>query len=154
MKLVTAALAALVLVGALAPEARAQQGANMSVAPTAFSYPSGDPDTTPIVTGPQLTISYKVTGGPIGWTITVQGTDLTSGPNTIPASNVTWGTATPQPPFVGSGTLSTTAQRLAGEVGNHAAGTQTGYVTFSLKNLWTYNAGTYTHTITFTISIP
>jgi hypothetical protein len=153
MKPVTAALAALVLVGALAPEARAQQGATISVSPTSFSYPSGDPDTTPVVAGPQLTITYKVTGGPVGWTITVQGTNLSSGPDIIPASNVTWA-ATPQPYFTASGTLSTTAQRLAGELNHHAAGSQYGYVTFSLMNLWTYKAGTYTHTITFTISIP
>jgi len=150
MKLVTRALAAFVLIAAFAPGARAQ---TISVAPTSFSYPSGDPDTTPVVTGPQLTISYKVTGPPLGWTITVQGTNLTSGPDTIPASNVTW-TATPQPYFVASGTLSTTAQRLAGELNHHAAGTQYGYVTFSLMNLWTYKAGTYTQTITFTVTVP
>ena len=150
MKLVLATLAAVVLIGAFARAAGAQ---TISVAPTSFSYPSGDPDTMPNATAPQITISYKVTGGPIGWTILVQGTDLTSGPDTIPVSNVTW-TATPQPYFAATGTLSTTDQRLGGEINHHAAGTQYGYVTFSLKNLWTYKAGTYTHTITFTVTVP
>ena len=155
MKLITTvALVSWLLVTALAPEAAAQLH-EITVAPSTFSFPSADPDVSPLVTGPQLTITYKVAGNPNrGWTMTIQATDLTSAAgDVIPAGNVTW-IASPAPPFVSSGTLSTTAQRLAGDPNNHAAGSQTGFITFSLRNLWTYNAGNYTQTVTLTVSSP
>ena len=152
MKLIITALTAFVLLGVLARPATAQQGATISVSPGTFAYPYGDPDTTPNCIGPQLTISYKVTGKPIGWTITVQGTDLNGPMPPIPVSNVSW-TATGNF-FMPNGTLRATAQTLAQQLNGHAATTQYGYVTFSLLNSWTYNAGTYTQTITFTITIP
>lgn len=130
------------------------QSTFVSTSPASFSYPSADPDTQAVVTGPQLTISYKSPGKPSdGWHLSMRGTDLTSGADTIPAGNVTW-VASPVTPFVASGVLSTTDQTIATATDAHAAGTQFGYITFSLKNLWTYKAGTYTQTITFTISSP
>ncbi len=154
MKLAIATVASLVLTGALATEASAQLH-QISLAPASFSFPSADPDVSPIVSSPQLTITYKVAGNPNnGWSMTIQATDLTSAAgDTIPASNVTW-VASPAPPFIANGTLSTTAQRLAGDPNTHAAGSQTGFITFSLRNLWTYKAGNYTQTIIFTVSSP
>jgi hypothetical protein len=149
MKQVLAIIGAtLVLVAASSPSAA--QGITLSVSPSTFTYPSASPDTSPVVTSPQLTLSYRVTGnGGRAWTITVQAqTDLVSGSSSIPAGNVTW-TATPAP-FV-NGTLSTTAQTLAQGSGTVST-TKFGYLTFNLKNLWTYAAGTYSHTVVFTFS--
>ncbi len=154
MKLAVTVLVSVMLVAAFASDADAQLHL-VSVAPASFSFPAADPDVSPIVAGPQLTITYKVAGNPNnGWSMTIQATDLTSAAgDVIPASNVTW-VASPAPPFIASGTLSTTAQRLAGDPNAHAAGSQTGFITFSLRNLWTYKAGNYTQTITFTVSSP
>jgi hypothetical protein len=78
--------------------------------------------------------------------------NLMSGPSTVDITNVTW-TATPAPPFQ-SGTLNhTVAQVMASGVGN-VNPTATGLVTFRLKNSWTYDTGTYTQTIVFTLTSP
>ena len=42
---------------------------------------------------------------------------------------------------------------MAGGTGN-VNPTQTGTVTFRFVNSWTYDAGTYTQTLTFTLSSP
>jgi hypothetical protein len=149
MKLVRDILGATIVLLAL-PALSAAQTLTFSVSPSSFTYPSGDPDTTPVVTSPQLTISYRVSGNSgHAWTISIQAqTGLVSGSSSIPAGNITW-TATPAP-FV-NGTLSTSAQTLAQGSGN-AFPTKYGYLTFRLTNSWTYAAGTYSHTVIFTLS--
>lgn len=146
LNLLTATLTLLLAVCANAENACAQQ-LSVTVTPSSFSYPSADPDTTPVVTAPPLSLAIRVTGNR-PWTLTMQATDLTSGTHTIPASSVTW-TATP--PLIASGTLNTIGQTLASGNGNQNS---TSSITYSLQNLWTYTTGTYTHTITFTISSP
>jgi hypothetical protein len=149
MKLVRAILGATIVLLAM-PSPSAAQTVTFSVTPSTFTYPSASPDSSPVVTSPQLTLSYRVSNNSGGtWTISIQAqTGLVSGSSSIPAGNITW-TATPAP-FV-NGTLSTNAQTLAQGSGN-AFPTKSGYLTFSLKNLWTYAAGTYSHTVVFTLS--
>lgn len=132
------------------PSAAAAQRITFSVSPPSFTYPSADPDSSPTVSSPQLTISYRLRNwSGRSWTITVQAqTDLVSGSSSIPAGNISW-TATPAP-FV-TGTLSTTARTLASGTGN-VTPTRYGYLTFSLMNLWSYPTGTYSHTVLFTFS--
>lgn len=139
---------ALALVALASPSAA--QNLRFSVTPSAFTYPSGDPDSSPVVSSPTLLIGYKITGAPHGhWSITIQAQDdLASGLSSIPAGNVSW-TATPAP-FV-NGTLSTSAQTLASGAGNVTSITYAN-LTLNLKNLWTYATGTYSHTIVFTLS--
>ncbi len=137
---------ALLLIAVGVAQASAQR-LEVTVTPSSFSYPSADPDTTPVVTAPPLSVDIHVTGNR-SWALTIQGTDLTSGVHAIPAGNVTW-TATA--PLNGTGALRTTPQTLATGSGNQNS---TSSITFSLQNLWTYNVGTYTQTITFTISSP
>jgi hypothetical protein len=129
--------------------ASAQRSA-LEVTPAAFSFPSADPDTTPVIDAPPLQVHYRVTGNPAQWMITVRAQDaLTSGMSTIDVSNESW-TATPAPPF-NSGTLSTMDQTLAQGTGNaHAFAS----VTFSLRNSWNYSAGTYSQTLIFTLVTP
>ena len=72
---------------------------------------------------------------------------LRSGLNTIPASNITW---TVSGSGFSSGTLSAaSAQTVAGWTGS---GVRTGTQSFFFKNLWSYATGTYTLTMTFTLS--
>ena len=147
----TAALAFL-LVTACAVPAHAQR-LDLSVTPGVISFPSSDPDTTPLVIAAPVQVSYRVRQNNGPWTLTVlAGGDLISGSATVDISNVTW-VATPAPPFQ-NGTLSkTVAQTLASGNGN-VNPTGTGSVTFRVVNSWTYTAGTYTQTVTFTLSAP
>lgn len=149
MNSVRAALAVTIVLLAM-PSPCTAQTVTLSITPSTFTYPSASPDQSPVVTSPQLTISYRITGNAgTPWTLTTYAqTDLLSGSSSIPAGNITW-TATPAP-FV-SGTLSTSAQTVAQGVGN-VSSTRHGYLTFSLKNLWTYAAGTYSHTVVFTLA--
>ena len=125
--------------------------ARLSLSAFSISFPDADPDTVPIIPASQgpLTITAKARTSPNGTvTLTVLASDdLRSGLNTIPAASITW-TATGL--GFSSGTLSAaTAQAVAGWTGS---GLRTGTQMFFFKNLWSYAAGTYTLTMTFTLT--
>ena len=145
--LVTGLLAASVLLSARPAAAQFIQ-----LQPTTISIASADPDTVPLVSASPIRVTYIALGQGAGtWTITVEAEgQLVSGASTIPISNVSW-VATPTPTFR-NGTLSTTPQVLA--TGTGLALLERGDVTFRLANSWNYNVGTYTQTITFTLSSP
>jgi hypothetical protein len=150
MNVVTLVIAALAGVLALGGTAAAQNF-DVTLNRTSFTYPSADPGAVLTVSGPPLTITYRVrSNGGHPWRLTVRATgDLVSGGNSIQSSNVTW-TATS--PLVG-GTLSTTAQTIVSGTGN-VNPARTGSLTFSLRNSWTYRVGTYSQTIVFTLVTP
>jgi hypothetical protein len=125
---------------------------SMSLSPSTISFSSADPDATPVLTASSVTVTYVVLFSfGENWAITLQADDdLRNGTATIQASKITW-TASPSPPFQ-SGTLSTTAARtLASGSGDVWS---SGAVAFSLPNSWTYDVGTYSATITFTLACP
>lgn len=145
-------IACMLLLAAVTP-ARAQR-LDLTITPAVVSFPSSDPDTTPLMIAAPVQVSYRVRQNNFNpWTLTVlAGGDLNSGSSTVDISNVTW-VATPAPPFQ-NGTLSkTVAQTLASGTGN-VNPTQTGSITFRVANSWTYSAGIYTQTVTFTLSAP
>jgi hypothetical protein len=136
-----------------APRAGAQT-LTMTISPATITFANADPDTTPTITAPSITVTYRVQGNSTGnWRITLlAGGDLTAGSATIPISDVTW-TATPTPRFQ-NGTLSkTVAQTLASGSGSVST-TTTGTVVFRLANSWTSNVGIYTTSVVFTITAP
>lgn len=146
-----------VLVACLWPSAArpaAAQFVLLSLSSPSLAFASADPDTTPTLSAPPLTLTYTVfLSGGAEWRITVLASDdFRNGPSVIPVSSVTWA-ATPAPPFR-SGTLSrTAAQTVARGVGDvllQASGT----ATFSLPNSWSYDVGTYTASLVFTLSCP
>jgi len=124
----------------------------LQVQPATVSFPSSDPDTVPQIAAAPIRVSYIAQGSPDNpWTITVRAEgNLVSGAATIPISNISW-TATPTPNFR-DGTLSTVAQTLA--TGPGLLNVNRGDVTFRFVNSWTHPVGTYTQTITFTLSSP
>ena len=145
-------LAAFVLWLAL-PTAAAAQLLDLSITPATIAFPLSDPDTVPVVSSAPVQISYRVRQNKGPWTLTVlAGGNLQSGPASIDILTVSW-IATPAPPFQNGTLSSTVAQRVASGTGmvNPA---QTGQLTFQLPNLWTYDAGSYTQTIVFTLSAP
>ncbi len=147
------ALAACALGLVCAPPAEAQQ-LRLTITPATITFAAADPDITPSIAAPSVTVSYRVRNNATGaWRISLlAGGDLTAGAATIPITNVTW-TASPTPPFQ-AGTLSRTlAQTLASGSGN-VQNTTTGTVVFRLANSWTYNVGTYSTSVVFTLTAP
>jgi len=124
----------------------------LQLQPTTISFASADPDTVPLISASPIRVTYIALGQGAGsWTMTVEAEgQLVSGTSTIPISNVSW-IATPTPTFR-NGTLSTVPQVLA--TGTGLALLQSGDVTFRFNNSWNYNVGTYTQTVTFTLSSP
>ncbi|MCX6549745.1 MAG: hypothetical protein NTY02_01855 [Acidobacteria bacterium] len=135
------------------PSALYAQSVTLSLSQNSFSFASADPDSTPTITGsPAITVTYSVSGTKSGggWTMTLlAGGNLIAGTATIPISNMTW-TATPKPVFQDGMMSNSLAQTLASGLGNKS--NSTGMVTFSLANSWSYNVGTYTASIIFTIT--
>jgi hypothetical protein len=132
----------------------AAQTLTLGLSPASITFASADPDTTPSIAAPAITVTYRVrnnTGG--SWRITLlSDSDLTSGPASIPINFVTW-TASPSPPFQ-NGTLSrAAAQTLASGAGDVTV-PATGTVVFRLENRWTHNTGIYTASVQFTLVAP
>jgi hypothetical protein len=125
--------------------------ARLSLSTLALTFPDADPDTVPSIPASPgaVTISAKARTSINGAvTLTVQAADqLRSGLNTIPASQVTW-TATGAG-FTNGTLSSTSAQIVAAWTGS---GVHTGTQSFFFRNLWSYPTGTYTVTLTFTLS--
>ena len=125
--------------------------ARVSLSTATVTFADADPDTVPSIPASQgpITISTKArtsVNGAVTLTVLASG-DLRSGLNTIPASSITW---TASGPGFTSGTLSaTSAQTVATWVGS---GVRTGTQNFFFRNLWSYVTGTYTLTMTFTLS--
>jgi hypothetical protein len=125
--------------------------ARLSLSTLTISFPDADPDTVPSIPASQgpLTITAKARTSANGAvTLTVMATDqLRSGLNTIPTSNITW---TASGSGFSGGTLSAaSAQTVAGWTGS---GVRTGTQSFFFRNLWSYATGTYSLTMTFTLS--
>ncbi len=125
--------------------------ARLSISSLTISFPDSDPDTVPSVPASQgpVTITARARTSVNGAvTLTVQAADqLRSGLTTIPASQITW---TASGPGFGNGTLSAaTAQTVA--VWN-GSGVRSGTQTFFFRNLWSYPTGTYSLTMTYTLS--
>ena len=127
--------------------------ARLTLSSSGVSFPDSSPDLVPQVPG---------TPGPLAITVKARTTatanlrlsvlasdDLRSGVRTIPASNITW-TASGAG-FV-AGTLNrTTAQSVGSWIGS---GVRSGSQSLLFRNLWTHPTGTYTLTMTYTLSSP
>lgn len=149
----TLALAAL-LTAALPAPAMAQR-ATITLSPKIVTFPSSDPDTVPLVIAAPVQVTYQVQGGGknVTWSLTVlAGGDLLSGGSSVDISNVTW-IATPAPPFQ-NGTLSRSVAQVVASGSGQVNPARNGSITFRLANSWLYNAGTYTQSVTFTLSVP
>jgi hypothetical protein len=125
---------------------------SLTVSPSAVAIPSADPDVSPTVLS--APVSLTISGLTLrGWHLTVLASgDLVSGASTIPISNVTW-TATPTSTFQ-NGTLNKTVAQPVGSGGVVFLNSVNGTLTFRFANSWTYDAGAYTQTIVFTLSVP
>ncbi len=132
--------------------------AKLTLGATTLTFPDSDPDGTPLITATEgaITVTAKAktaAGNPVTLTVRSSGGssgDLVSGPNTIPIANLSWtGTGTG---FVAGPTSVSNINQSAGSW--PVSGTYSGTQTFSLVNSWAYAVGTYTATITYTLTSP
>jgi len=127
--------------------------ARLTLSSASLAFPDADPDTTPAIpaTGGAITITAKARTT-IGDTVTLvvqAADDLRSGLDTILATQLRWtstGTG-----FV-AGTMSkTAAQSVASWT---SSGAWSGTQSYTLLNSWTYATGTYSTTLTYTLTAP
>lgn len=128
--------------------------ARITVTPSTINFPDSNPVLVPQISATenpiQVTVKFrKNPSAAVTATLVCQGGPLISGANTIASSNITW-TATGTG-FSG-GTLSSSAPQQVGSWG--ASGVYAGNLTYRLDNLWTYATGTYTGSITYTVTAP
>jgi hypothetical protein len=126
--------------------------AKLALGSATLTFPDADPDSTPSIAPTQGAISVTAKGktsaaGNI--TLVVKsGGNLVSGGDNIAISNLTW-TATGT--GYSAGTMATTDQAFGSWTGSgNYAGTQT----YALANSWLYMTGTYTATLTYTLTAP
>jgi hypothetical protein len=126
--------------------------AELSISPTTITFPDANPTTTPSIpanTTVAVTASVRTAGTP---TLRVLANgDLTSGGDTIAISNVTW-TASGAP-FI-AGTMNRTTAQDAATWSAAQSGTWTGTYSYFLANSWAYAVGSYTQTVTYTLTAP
>lgn len=127
--------------------------AKLTLSSGLVSFPDADPDTVPLIpttSGPLLVTAKARTipGGTVRLTVQADD-DLRSGLQVIPASALRWTASGPG--FV-SGTVSTAAAQLLGGWTN--SGVWTGEQQYVLENQWSYAAGTYSTTLTYTLAAP
>lgn len=127
--------------------------AKLSLSSLTLTFPDRDPDGVPLIpaAGGPLAVVAKARatpGSPV--TLTVEALDdLRSGTDVIPASALSW--TTTGSGFV-DGTVSRGAARTVASWPN--SGVRTGTQTYRLQNSWSYAPGTYTLTLTYTLTAP
>lgn len=127
--------------------------AKLALSAATVTFANADPDASPSIAATEgaVTITAKgktSTGGTIALTL-VAADDLKSGSDSIPISNVTW---TASGTGFASGMLSKAAAQTVGTWTN--SGSRTGTQTFALANSWSYAAGNYSTTATYTLTAP
>ncbi|WP_214175287.1 hypothetical protein [Geomobilimonas luticola] len=157
-------LAALPLLSERNAEAAPPVNLQITLSTTAVTFPDQDPDLFPVSQQSgapvQVILSTKnlTATAPYSCSVIARG-DLMSGTSTIPIANVTWTAVTvaadPGESFF-NGTLSSAAPvKVAQGYGNDSRKTPLqGNLTFFIQNLWSYETGTYSQTVDFTISAP
>jgi hypothetical protein len=139
--------------GTVTVNANINPKAKLTLGAAAISFPDLDPDAAPsLAATAALTIDVKArTAANATVSLTVQsGDDLKSGTDTIGIDKLTWtGSGTG---FAGAGTSNkTTAQTV---VSFQNSGTTTGTQSYALANSWTYATGSYSATLTYTLTAP
>ncbi len=125
--------------------------AKLTLGAASITFADADPDVVPTMTSSAVSIDVKArssAAGAVTLTVLASG-DLVSGANTIGIGNLTW-TATGSG-FQAGTSNKTTAQTVGGWTGS---GSPSGTQTFALPNSWSYNTGTYTVTLNYTLTAP
>jgi hypothetical protein len=146
---------ALAVLSLAAPRPAAAASVQLSLSTASISFPDANPELVPqIVSTPTpVSVTIQVAGNPGAWQLTVAATgDLQSGADTIPVGNISWTSSVGAPWLPGSLAV-VPPQTVAAGTGNLTPA-QTSNLTFRIANLWTFAAGVYTTTATFTLFAP
>jgi hypothetical protein len=127
--------------------------AKLTVSSTTLSFPDADPDLVPQVPSspPVVAISAKARTPRLGTvTLTVIATDdLRAGVTTIPVSDISWTSS-------GAGFVNGSLNRAVPQVVASwtGSGVRMGTQEYVFANRWTHPTGTFSLTITYTLSAP
>jgi len=126
--------------------------AKLTLGSLTATFGDADPDVTPLLTAPAITVDVRArtaAAGTVTLTVLAGGDLVNAATDTIAISALTW---TASGTGFAAGTMdSTTAQSLGSWTGG---GTQSGTQSYRLVNSWDYKTGTYTASITYTLSAP
>lgn len=128
--------------------------AKLVLAPTTINFADADPDLTPSIAANENSVNVlsniRTTSAGLS-TLTCQANgDLMSGTDAIAINNVTW-TVASGADYVPGAMNSATAQSVGSFTGS---GAFVGDLDFFLANSWAYNVGSYTQTVTYTLTTP
>ena len=140
--------------GTLNATATVSSTAKLSIGSNTMTFPDSDPDSVPTISATEGAISVTAkakSGSSSSVTLEVKSSgDLISGSDSIAISNLKLSGAGTG--FVaGPITISNSNQTAASWTGS---GNRNGTQSFSLVNSWLYATGTYTATITYTLTAP
>jgi hypothetical protein len=127
--------------------------AELTLSPSSISFADASPTTSPTIAANStvaVTANVRTAANSKATLLAAVSGDLTSGGDSIPASNVSW-TASAGP-FI-AGTLNKTTAQSAANFSN-GSGSYNGTYTFTLANSWSYNTGSYAATVTYTLTAP
>jgi hypothetical protein len=134
----------------LAPAEPAAGQVTLSLSANTVTFPTADPDTTPVIAAPPFTLTARARRAS-SWQLTVISSgNLASGSSTIPIANLNW-TISPNPPFQ-NGVMSGQVAQLVGSGTGELNPAVDATVNYFLVNSWTYDVGNYSVTITYTLS--
>ena len=136
----------------IAVTANVSAKAKLTLGLAAITFADADPDVTPLYTSAPVSVDVKArttSAGNVLLTVLASG-DLDSGSSTIPVTTLTW--AATGTGFTASGANNSGVAQTLGQWSG--SGNQTGSHTLSLPNLWSYNTGTYTVTLNYTLTAP
>jgi hypothetical protein len=125
--------------------------ARLALSATGITFTDQDPATVATLTSPAVTVDVgarTATTSNVTLTVLAAG-NLTSGTDVITINNLTWtasGTG-----FVAGTSDATTAQNVGAWVGS---GARSGSQSYVLPNSWAYAPGSYTTTLTYTLTVP
>jgi hypothetical protein len=116
------------------------------------AFADADPQTTPTIDAAALNLAVRVRTTPTNtYSLTVQADGDFVGPDgTIPIGNLSWTTGGP-----GGYSPGTASSAAAVSLGTWTGpGARIGTQTYTLVNSWDYAPGTYTVTLTYTLTVP
>jgi hypothetical protein len=116
------------------------------------NFPDTDPDLSSTITAAAVTIQARARVAPttvVNLTVLAGASHFDPLTSTIPVGNLSWTVS--GAPFVAGAVSSTTQQSVGQWTG---PSTNNGSQTYTLQNLWSYAPGTYSLTLTYTLSTP
>jgi hypothetical protein len=117
----------------------------------AVAFADADPETTPVIDASPIDVTVRARTSPsetVTLTVVADGDFVSVESQIIPIANLSWTAG-------GAGFAAGTASTAAVSVGSWSGpGTRNGTQTYRLVNSWAYATGTYSVTLTYTLTAP